>query len=139
MPGVKENQQDKRDTVSMHTGPRILCLHHCPLTGIWCPGTQKRGAHSCEGLKSSIMDEKKKTKELKRIHHARRTGVQRKKTRVKRSARRRKARKRTPFSCHHTIFHHKSFGHEYLLGQKEAASAPTWRLLTSHVTRVIFK
>lgn len=47
--------------------------------------------------------------------------------------RRRKERKRTSFSCHHTIVHHESCGNEYLLGQKKSASVPTWALLASHV------
>lgn len=80
------------------------------------------------------MDEKKKTKELKRIHIRWRESRE-KKIRVKKlSPRRKKARKRTPFSCHHTIFHYESFGNEYLLGQKKAASVPSQERLISHVT-----
>lgn len=60
---------------------------------------------------------------------------EKKKIRVKKlSPRRKKARKRTPFSCHHTIFHYESFGNEYLLGQKKATSVPSQERLISHVT-----
>lgn len=135
MLGVRRINRIKETSLPCILVQMFLCLHHCPLTGWLVPRDPKERMHTAlrAWRVSGLMDEKKKTKELKRIH-SQWGEFKEKKTRVKKPLpRRRKARKRTPFSCQHTIFHYKSFGNEYLLGQKKAASAPTWELLTSHV------
>lgn len=85
------------------------------------------------------MDEKKKTKELKRIRVRWSPSKEKRQEWGNDYLGEERQGKGEAFSCPHTIFHYKSFGNEYLLGQKKAASVPTWELLTSRVTWITFK
>lgn len=51
------------------TGPSFLCLYHRPSTrGLVSICPKKRNAHSSYGLKTGLINDKKTTRELKRIH-----------------------------------------------------------------------